>query len=86
VAVFLGECFDGGFAIDHGGDDFALFARFLRADHDKVAIADGQIDHGIANDLEQEELALTHEGLGEWVDLFDLLFGGDWSTGGDAAD
>ena len=40
MAVLFGESFDGGFAIDHGGDDLALFARFLGTDHDKVAIAD----------------------------------------------
>ena len=85
MAVLLGECFDRGFAIDHGGDDFALFGVLLGTDHDKVAIADGQVDHGIANDFEQEEFALTDQGLGERVDLFDVLFGGDWTTGGDTA-
>ena len=40
MAVFLGECFDGGFAIDHGCDDFALFGVLLGADYDVVAIAD----------------------------------------------
>ena len=83
MAVFFGECFDGGFAIDHGGNDLALFGVLLGADHDKVAIADGEVDHGIAYDFEEEELALAHEGLGEWVDLFDMLFGGDWTTCGD---
>ena len=85
MAVFLGECFDGGFAIDHGGDDFAFFGVLLGTDHDKVAIADGEVDHGISYDFEEEELALAYEGLGEWVDLFDMLFGGDWTTGGDTA-
>ncbi len=85
MAVFLGECFDGGFAIDHGGDDLALLGVLLGTDHDKVTIADGQVDHGIAYDFEEEEFALSYEGLGEWVDLFDMLFGGDWTTGGDAA-
>ena len=83
MAVLLGECFDGGFAIDHGGHDFAFFGVLLGTDYDKVAIADGQVDHGISYDLEEEELALTYEGLGEWVDLFDMLFGGDWTTCGD---
>ena len=73
MAVFLGECFDGGFAIDHGSDDLALFGVLLGTDHYVIAIADCEINHGVA------------EGLGEWVDLFDMLFGGDWTTGGDTA-
>jgi len=86
VAVFFGECFDGGFAIDHGGDDLALFSVLLGADHDIVAIADGDIDHGIAHDFQEEELALAHQGLGEWEHLFDVLLGEDRASGGDTAD
>ena len=85
MAVFFGESFDGGFTIDHGGDNFAFLGVLLGTDHDKVAIADGEVDHGVADDFEEEEFALADEGLGEWVDLFDVLFGKDWSTGGDAA-
>ena len=84
MPVFLGECFDGGFAFDHGGDNFTLFARFLGADHDVVAIADCNIDHGITDDFEEEEFALPDEGLGEWEDFFDVLFGEDGTTGGDS--
>jgi len=65
VAVLLGECLGGGFAIDHGGDDFVLLGVILGTDHDKVAIADGQVDHGIAYDLEEEDFALSDQGLGE---------------------
>ena len=28
---------------------------------------------------------MSDEGLGEWKDLFDILFGKDWTTGGDSA-
>ena len=84
MAVFLGECFDSGFAIDHGGDDFALFARFLGTDNDVIAIANCNIDHGVANDFKEEEFALSDEGLGEWEDFFDVLFGKDGATGGDS--
>ena len=86
MAVFLGECFDGGFAIDHGGDDFAFFDVLLGADDDVVAIADCYIDHGVTDDFEEEEFALSDEGLGEWEDFFDMLFGKDWTAGGDTAD
>ena len=85
VAVFLGECFDSGFAIDHGGDDFALFARFLGPDYDVIAIADCNIDHGVTDDLEKEEFALSDEGFREWEDFFDVLLGKDGATGGDSA-
>ena len=86
MAVFLGECFDCCFAIDHCSDDLALFGVLLRADNDVVAIADCEVDHGVADDFEEEEFALSDEGLGEWEDFFDVLFGKDWTTGGDTAD
>ena len=85
MAILLGESFDCGFAIDHRGDDLALVGILLGADYNVIAIADCNIDHGIAYNFEQEELALANEGLGEWEDLFDVLFGEDWSTGGDSA-
>ena len=59
MAVLFRECFDGGFAIDHGGDDLALLGIFLGTDYDKVAITDGQIDHGVAYDFQEEEFALS---------------------------
>ena len=85
MAVFFGECFDGGFAINHGGNDFAFFARFLGTDYDVVAIADCNIDHRVSDDFEEEEFALSDKGFGEWKDFFDVLFGKDGATGGDSA-
>ena len=61
VAVLFGECFDGGFAIDHGCNDLALFGVLLLADHNEIAIADSGIDHGITFDLEHVDIALAHE-------------------------
>ena len=84
MAVFLGESFDGGFAINHCGNNLALFASFLGADNDEVAIADCEIDHRIPHNFEHEEFALSDEGLGEWEDFLDVLFGKDWATGGDS--
>ena len=49
MAVLFGECFDGGFAINHGGDDFAFFGVLLGADYNVIAIADCDIDHGVAD-------------------------------------
>ena len=85
MAIFLGESFDCCFAINHCCDDLALFGVLLGADHDVIAIADCNIDHGIAHYFQEEELTLADQGLGEWEDLFDILFGKDRSTGGDAA-
>ena len=86
MSVLLGESFDCCFAVDHCGDDLALFGVLLGADNDVVPIADCEINHGVADDLEEEELALSDQGLGEWEDFFDVLFGKDWTTGGDATD
>lgn len=60
VTVFHGEGLHSCFAIDHGRDDLAFLATFLAADDDKVTVANSSIDHGIAFDLEHEELALAH--------------------------
>ena len=60
MAVFFGESFDCGFAIDHGGDDLALFGGLLGTDHDVVAVADRKINHRITDDFEQEKLALAY--------------------------
>ena len=86
MAVFLGESFDCGFSIDHCCDDLALFGILLGADNDVIAIADCKVNHGVADDLEEEELTVSDQGLGEWEDFLDVLFGKDWTTGGDTAD
>ena len=85
MAVFLGESFDGCFAIDHRCDDLALFGILLGADNDVIAIAYREINHGVADDFKKEEFALSDEGIGEREDLFDVLLGKDWTTGGDTA-
>jgi len=61
VAVLFGECFDGGFAIDHGCNDLALFGVLLLANDNKIAIADSGIDHGIAFDLEHVDIAFADQ-------------------------
>ena len=85
MAIFFGESLDCGFAIDHCRDYLTLFSILLGADDDVVAVADCDIDHGVAYYFKEEELALAYEGLGEWEDLFDVLFGEDWTTGSDTA-
>ena len=58
----------------------------LRAHDDPVAVADRGVDHRLADDLEDEQLALADELAGEREDLVDLLLGGDRDAGGDATD
>ena len=86
MAILVGECFDCGFAIDHGCDDLALVGILLGADYDVIAIADGDINHGVADDFEEEQFAVSDEGFGEWEYFLDVLFGKDGATGGDSAD
>ncbi|MEN9325490.1 MAG: hypothetical protein RL414_1244 [Actinomycetota bacterium] len=86
MAVLFGECFDGGFAIDHGGNDLAFFGSLLLADHHVIAIADREVDHGIALDLEHVNLTFADERFGKGVDLFDVLIGCNGYAGSDLAD
>ena len=59
MAVFFGECFDGCFAIDHGSDDLAFFGVLLLANDNKVAVANGGVDHGVALYFEHVNLAFA---------------------------
>ncbi len=86
VAVALAEHLDGRLAVEHRRDDLAVLGRALRAHDDPVAVADGGIDHRVADDLQHEQLALADELAGEREDLVDLLLGGDRDAGRDASD
>ena len=59
--------FEGGFAIDEGGDDIA-FAGFTLFQNDGVAIADVGIDHGIAAHPQGKGAAGTANAEGSDVD------------------
>src|SRR5699024_7126540 len=83
VVVALDEGLHRRLAVDHRRDDLALLRRALGAHHHPVAVADGGVDHRVADHLQEEELAVAHEPLGEGEDVLDLLLGGDRHAGGD---
>src|SRR5690606_7814836 len=85
VAIALAEHLHGGLAVQHRSHDVTVFRGLLLAYDHPVAVADGRIDHRVSDDLEHEQLALADELTGEREYLFDLLFGRDRNTGGDAS-
>ena len=72
---------DGGLVVEHGRDDIAVDRIRLTADNDPVTIADRRVDHGFANDLEQEQFAIANDGTGERKDLLNGLLGKDGAAG-----
>jgi hypothetical protein len=65
VTVLHAESLHCCFTINHRGNDLAFLATFLAADDKEISVADGRIDHGIALDLEHEELTLADDGFGK---------------------
>src|SRR4051812_26925606 len=86
VAVLALEALDRGLAFQHGRHDVAVLGDGLAADRDPVAVADRGLDHGVADDLQHEQFAVTDQLAGEREDVLDRLLGEDRATGGDAAD
>ena len=86
VAVLALERLDRRLVVEHGRDDVAVVGRRLLPHDDPVAVADGRVDHGVTDDLEQEQLALADELPGQREDVLDDLLGQDRATGGDPAD
>ena len=85
LAVLALEGLDGGLVVEHGRDDVAVVGIGLLPHDDPVPVADGGLDHRVADHLQQEELALADELLGQREDLLDGLLGHDRHTGRDAA-
>jgi len=86
VAVLLLERLHGGLVVEHRGHDVAVDGVLLAAHDHPVAVADCGLDHRLADDLEQEQLAVAHERLRQREDLLDRLLGEDRAACGDAAD
>ena len=86
MAVDALERLDRRLAVDHGGDDLAVLGDGLATDDDPVAVADRRVDHRVAADLEQEQLAVPDELAGEREHVLDHLLGEDRAAGGDPAD
>ena len=45
VTVAPFERLDGGFAVDHRSDDVPVVTRWLAANNNEVAVANGRVDH-----------------------------------------
>src|SRR6478735_895098 len=86
VPVGALERLDRRLVVEHRGHDVAVLGVLLLAHDDPVAVADGGLDHRVAGDLEQEEIALAHELLGQREDVLDDLLGRDRHAGGDLAE
>jgi hypothetical protein len=86
VVVCALERLDGGLAVDHRRDDVPVVRDGLLADHDPVAVGDRGIDHGVTDDLQQEQGSVANQLLGQREDVLDGLLGQDGTTGGDPAD
>ena len=61
MAVDLTEHLHGCFIIEQRSYDIAVVCGVLLADNHPVAIADCGVNHGIALDLEHEQLAATDQ-------------------------
>ncbi len=86
--TFLGnETFEGGFAIDEGGDDIAV-AGFAFFEDDGITIANVGVDHGFAADAEGKGFVFTAAAERGDVDgetAFGFGLGTIAEAGGDAA-
>ena len=90
VAAFLEETFEGGLAVNEGGDDLAG-RRFARGEEDNVVLEDVGADHGIAAHLQAEDAAVATEAKRRGVDGYgfvglEVLGVGGREAGGDDAE
>ena len=79
------ERLDRGLVIEERRDDLAVVGGRLTSYDDPVAIADGRVDHRLADHLEQEELAIADDLARQREDGLDGFLGEDRSAGCDAA-
>ncbi len=85
LAALDEEALQRGLAIDEGGDDVAR-ARLTRGEKDDIVLDDIGADHGVAPDLEGEELRIGADPERRGVDgnmRVGLLIVGGGETGGD---
>src|SRR5690625_1735738 len=80
------EGLDRGLTVEQGRDDLSVVGGVLLAHDDPVVMADGGVDHRIADDLEQEHLTRADDLSRQGEDIVDLLLGQDRTAGGDATD
>src|SRR5699024_7018177 len=71
------EGLDRGLTVEQGRDDLPVVSGVLLAHDDPVVVADGGLDHRIADDLEQEHLTRADDLSRQGEDIVDLLLGQD---------
>src|SRR5450631_1442871 len=86
MAIFTLEGLDGRLVVEHRRDDVAVVGCWLLAHDDPVPVADGPLNHRVADDLQQEQLALADDLPWKGEDVVHDLLGGDRDTGGDPAE
>ena len=86
MATRDGQFLDCGLAVEHGGDKLSVASLVLRTDDDVVAVEDTRIDHGLAADLEHEEVAVPSYGRWKVEHILHMLLSSDGGTGGNATD
>lgn len=84
VAVLAFECLDRGLVIEEGGNDLTVLRIRLLADDNPVAIANGCIDHRIADHLQHEQIAFANQISGESHAPLRMLLGQDRTAGGNS--
>jgi hypothetical protein len=67
LAFLLDEAFQGGLAVDEGGDD-VMVARFAAFEDDGITIADVGVDHRVATDFQGEGISLASNPKGSDID------------------
>ncbi len=76
---------NGGFVVDHGGDDVAVVGHRLLAHHDDIPMGDGCVDHRVAPHAQREQGASADQLGGQGQELLDVFLGWDWRAGGDGS-
>ena len=77
MAVDLTEHLHGCFIIEQRSNNVTVVSGVLLADNHPVAVADCGVNHGIALDLEHEELAATDQLAGQSEHILHGLLGGN---------
>ena len=77
MAVDLTEHLHGCFIVEQSGNDIAVVRGVLLADDHPVTVANRGVNHGIALDLEHEQLAATDQLAGQGEHILHGLLGGN---------
>ena len=75
VTVAPLEGLDGGFTVDHRGDDIPVVTRRLAANNHEVPVANGRVNHRVADHREHEQVAVADKIPGQGHNVFGVLLG-----------